>query len=212
MDRTAAHDRHAAKRATTRKLWRSTAAWLSLMVVSAVVLAACTGGGSADPILHSMATEAAGRPVTDFELMVLGNGEYVRGDLVRLSQFRGQPMVVNFWFPSCPPCRAEMPDLERSFQSHKSDGVAFIGVQLLGLDSAEDGQAFIDEIGISYPVGPDEDSDVTRDDDYEVTSFPTTFFLDRDHTVIRKHGGILTPEQMEESIQELLQLGQAEGV
>ena len=81
----------------------------------------------------------------------------------------------------------------------------FIGVQLLGLDTAADGQAFVDEIGITYAVGPDEASDVTRG--YEITSFPTTFFLDRDHRVERKWVGILNGEKMEELVQQLLQPG-----
>ena len=122
--------------------------------------------------------------------------------MVALSQFLGQPVVINFWFPSCPPCRAEMPDLQKSFSEHRADGVQFIGVQLLGLDTTEDGQEFIDELGVTYAVGPDENGQILRD--YEVTVFPTTVFLDRDHRIVTKWGGILTAGKLDELVQEML--------
>jgi len=159
----------------SRRLWRSPAMWLLLVVVAPFLLAACGGGnGTSDDILSSMDDSMdEDEAVGDFQLVAFATENYGRGELVSLSQFRGQPVVVNFWFPSCPPCRAEMPDLEEAFQNHRADGLQFIGVQLLGLDTAEDGQEFVDKVGVTYLLGPDEDSNITRD--YNVTSFPTTF-------------------------------------
>ena len=77
-----------------------------------------------------------------------------------------------------------MPDLEASFQDHKVDGVEFIGVQLLGIDTAEDGQKFVDELGVTYALGPDVDSEITFKQ-YVVPGFPTTFFLDKDQNIVR---------------------------
>ena len=178
--------------------------WPLLIMVSAIfLLAACGGGnGAADGIFMDMDTADEDEEVEDFELVAFGTENYPEGTLIRLSQYPGQPLVVNFWFPSCPPCRAEMPDLEQTFQNHKADGVVFIGVMLLGLDTAKDGQAFVDEVGVTYALGPDEGSDLTKG--YEVTSFPTTFFLDSDHRVVKKWGGFLSGEKMEELVQELL--------
>ena len=65
-----------------------------------------------------------------------------------------------------------MPDLDASFQAHQADGVEFIGVQLVGLDSVDDGQKFIDELGVSYALGPDPDAKILQD--YKVTGLPTT--------------------------------------
>ena len=210
------------RRAGWRRLYRSPLAWTVVMTISAVVFAACGGGsstsegagGGAEPAGDGSAAtntdKASAAPSSsegvetapDFELVVFGNENYARGELVRLSQFRGQPVVINFWFPSCPPCRAEMPDLEESFKRHRPDGVEFIGVQLVGLDTAADGQAFIDEIGTTYAVGPDEDAKITID--YGVTSFPTTVFLDKEHNVVREWGGILPAGKLEELVQETL--------
>ena len=149
-----------------------------------------------------VAQSSDGSRAPDFEVVTFGNEDNVKGEVVRLSQFFGQPVVVNFWFPSCPPCRAEMPDLEEAYQAHKSDGVVFIGVELLGLDSAKDGQDFVDEVGVSYAIGPDEKGSIIRA--YKVVSFPTTVFLDKEHNTSKKWAGILTGGKLEELIQDAL--------
>ena len=188
----------------TLRVWRGPMMWLLLLAGAIFLLAACGGGnGAPDDIFTDMDTADEDEAMEDFELVVFGTENYTKGEVIRLSQYLGQPVVVNFWFPSCPPCRAEMPDFEKTFQNHKADGVVFIGVMLLGLDTAADGQAFVDEVGVTYALGPDEGSDITRG--YDITSFPTTFFLDKDHKKVRKWGGSLTGKKMEELVQELLQ-------
>lgn len=138
----------------------------------------------------------------DFEIMLFQTENHQRGELLRLSGLRGSPTVVNFWFPSCPPCVAEMPDLEASFQNHKPDGVEFIGVQLVGLDSVNDGQRFVDRVGVTYALGPDENADIIRE--YGVNGFPTTVFLDKDLNIVREWTGQLDAEKLEELVQEIL--------
>ena len=181
--------------------------WLAAPVavlVALATLAACGGGGtSKQPASESTVEPVTAETVPDFELALFGNVNHADGELVSLSDFRGRPVVLNFWFPSCPPCRAEMPDFEAAFLKHKESGVQFIGVQQVGLDSARDGQEFIDEIGISYAIGPDVDSTIFLA--YEITSFPTTYFLDREHNVVRKWQGPLNEEKLEEFIAVLLQ-------
>ena len=118
-----------------------------------------------------------------------------------MSDLRGKPVVVNFWFPSCPPCVAEMPDLQESFERHDGD-VAFIGVQLVGLDTVSDGQNFIDGLGVTYALGPDEDSTIIRD--YSGAGFPTTVFVNKDHVIVRKWTGILNEEKLAELVGEIL--------
>ena len=144
----------------------------------------------------------SGDAAPEFQLEVFENENYTKGDLVSLSQFKGQPVVVNFWFPSCAPCRLEMPDLEATFKNHQADGVAFMGVMLLGLDTPEEGQEFIKEAGITYAIGPDSGSIVL---DYEVIGFPTSVFLNKRHEIVRSWAGALNAEKLEEFVQELLQ-------
>ena len=131
----------------------------------AFLLSACTSGAPA-----SSALPVNPEPAPDFEIELFGNVNYTKGDVVNLDSFAGQPLVLNFWFPSCPPCRIEMPDLQQTFEAHQDDGLEFIGVQLLGLDSIAEGQEFIDDFGITYAVGPDVDGSLTKN--YDVIGFP----------------------------------------
>ena len=187
-----------AKLALVKTLWKSRAAWLGIATAAVFLIAACSSAAS-EPISNGAAEDAA----PDFELTLFETPNHSAGEAFKLSQYQGQPIVLNFWFPSCPPCVAEMPDLEASFQDHKVDNIEFIGVQLLGIDTAEDGQKFVDEIGVTYALGADESSDITLKL-YEVRGFPTTLFLDKDHNIVRKWTGPLNRAKLEELIQEML--------
>ena len=189
-----------------------------LLIAATFVAAACSGGSEAkvmfdekgEPIAEDEAaaitaeisTDSAETP-PDFEIALFQTALHQAGESLRLSDLRGVPVVVNFWFPSCPPCRAEMPDLEQVFQNHRADGVEFVGVMLLGLDSAQDGQDFIDEVAVTFALGADEDGSIVRA--YEIRSFPTTIFLDRDLNVVRKWAGPLNEKKLEELVQQAMQ-------
>ena len=191
-------------------------AWLVGALATAFLLAACTVGGSTPEEEPSNAptarvespgptAEPAARSddaTPDFELALFETENHRRGDMLRLSQLQGHPVVLNFWFPSCPPCVAEMPDLEKASQKYRGDGVRFVGIQLVGLDTVEDGQEFIDTLGVTYALGPDEDGSIIKS--YKVTSFPTTLFLNRDHSLARKWAGFLNAEKIDELMQQLL--------
>ena len=173
--------------------------WLGLLAVSVFLFVACTTGGA------TAVTDGAEGPADaapDFELVLFENSNHERGEKLRLSQFRGKPVVINFWFPSCPPCRVEMPDFEKAFQKYGGDGVEFIGVQNLGADTIEDGQKFVDEFGINYAVGPDEDNSILLD--YKVRGFPTTVFLDKDQRIASTWTGLLDAATLDGLVQEIL--------
>lgn len=128
----------------------------------------------------------------DLDLATFQHGDF------SLNDFAGKAVVINFWFPSCPPCRAELPDLQASFEAHEGDDVQFVGVQLIGLDSAEEGAEFLQDLGITYPNGADTKSSIIRD--FKITGFPTTVFLDRQHEVSKKWTGILDSGRLEKEI------------
>ncbi len=169
--------------------------WFAVMIASFLIAGACGGGGDS-------AKTADDDPAPPFQFGAFGNENYEAGELISLDRFSGKALVVNFWFPSCAPCRAEMPEMEDSFRRHRADGLEFIGIQLVGLDSKEDGQKFINELGITYAIGADPNGSIFEE--YGVISFPTTFFLDRSHNIVRKYGGFVTAGKLEEQIQNAL--------
>lgn len=160
-------------------------------------------------IIALMMTAACGDDLPsapDFELTLFANADHQAGETLSMSDLSGRPVVLNFWFPSCPPCVAEMPHFEEAYQRFKSDGVAFVGVQLLGLDSAEDGQRFVERLGVSYALGADERDGVFGEivKDYGVSGFPTTVFIDRNHRIRRTWTGALDADRLTEFIRETL--------
>ena len=141
----------------------------------------------------------------DFEIALFGGETHAEGQMLGLSDLDATPLVMNFWYPSCPPCRAEMPDLEASYQRYRDRGVLFLGVTSLQLDTTEDAKEFIAEIGITYPVGPDTDGAIMRA--YGVKNFPSTVFVNAEQKVVRTWAGLLDEEKLSELIEEMLGSG-----
>ena len=168
-------------------------------LIGIVVIAAVACGSDGDA--KSVAEVAAGGSNIEVGTAPDVTGEtFTHGDF-SLDKHEGKPVLINFWFPSCPPCRAEMPDLQAAYEKY-GDDVAFIGVQQLGLDSAANGQAFTRDLGLTYPNMPDVGSTVQFG--YEVFSFPSTIFLDNNHNIARTWTGIIGEEQLGEQLDALL--------
>ena len=170
-----------------------------LTLIGIVVIASVACGSDDDA--KSVAEVAAGGSNIEVGTAPDVTGEtFTHGDF-SLDQHEGKPVLINFWFPSCPPCRAEMPDLQAAYEKY-GDDVAFIGVQQLGVDSAANGQAFARDLGLTYPNIPDVGSTVQFG--YEVFSFPSTIFLDNNHNIARTWTGIIGEEQLGEQLDALL--------
>ncbi|MEK3889652.1 TlpA family protein disulfide reductase [Bacillus sp. FSL K6-3431] len=109
-----------------------------------------------------------GEMAPDFELTTL------EGEIVKLSDFKGQRIMLNFWATWCPPCRAEMPDMQK-FQEKKD--VKILAVNLLETESNPDKvQKFIDDFNLTLTVPLDEESVVS--DQYQIMAYPTSFMID----------------------------------
>jgi cytochrome c biogenesis protein CcmG/thiol:disulfide interchange protein DsbE len=102
------------------------------------------------------------------------------GKRLRLAAFKGHPILLNFWASWCPPCRAEAPTLESTYERYRSRGVVFIGVDLQN-DTWDASRNFLRGYKITYPVGRDESGTVGRT--YRVVGLPTTYFIGRDGTI-----------------------------
>lgn len=123
-----------------------------------------------------------------------------------LSDLRGKVVVVNLWASWCPPCRAEMPALERVYQAVRGEGVEILAVNTTYQDSLSEAAAFSERYGLSFPILIDASGVVARQ--YQLTALPSTFFIDTEG-VIRKVviGGPLSEATIRTAVAEILQEG-----
>ena len=124
------------------------------------------------------------------------------GDAVTLSDYRGQPVVLNFWASWCPPCRAEIPHFQAA--SIKYNGQATI----LGVDQGEPQPVVADfgaALGVSYQLLLDDDNSVNRE--YGVSALPTTVFVGPDGIIREVYTGIVNGAVLQDRIERLLSEG-----
>lgn len=100
------------------------------------------------------------------------------GDSIRLSDLRGQAVLVNLWATWCPPCRAEMPAIEKIYNEYKDDGLVVLAVNMTYQDSASAVMPFVQEHGLTFPILLDESATVGRA--YQLRSLPSSFFITRE--------------------------------
>ena len=122
------------------------------------------------------------------------------GKVVRLEDFRGKAVLINFWASWCIPCRAEAVALENAWQKYKDRGVVFVGVNIQ--DKEEDARAFMKEFGITYLNGRDESGKIAID--YGVWGIPETFFIDPQGGITYKHTGEVKVPIIEAKLDEAL--------
>lgn len=122
---------------------------IAVFTVAALALTLLPGMGSVNPLRPASARAAGKYAAPDFSLTVL-NPSLSGFRNVSLSAFRGKVVIINFWATWCPPCRHEIPLLEKFYESKKNDGVVLIGVNVN--DTLGGVRSFIRSQGISYPV------------------------------------------------------------
>jgi len=107
----------------------------------------------------------------------------------------GKPMVVNFWFSTCEPCKREMPALTAAAAAYGTR-VNFIGIN--PNDTEESASAFIEKYGIKYANYLDDGDQLSE---AGVTTMPTTFFIDANGYIVKTHAGELTLEDIDNLLQ-----------
>jgi len=131
-----------------------------------------------------------------FELVTLD------GDTVRSADLAGRVVVVNFWATWCPPCRLEMPSLQKLHQRRSPDGVVVLGLSM-DVGGEEGVRAFLDDRGITYPVGMA--NGALRSAFGPTPGIPTTFVLDRRGRVRHRVVGYFAPPAMNAAVSRLLE-------
>ncbi len=116
------------------------------------------------------------------------------GNTVNLSDYRGKPVVLNFWATWCGPCRMEMPYLQAAYDTYGSD-VNFLIVNLTdgGRDTVESATAFATDNGYTFPLGFDVDYNGAYA--YGVSAIPQTYFIDGEGYLLGYHEGTLPSQE-----------------
>ncbi len=136
-----------------------------------------------------------GQRAPDFTLTTTG------GKAVSLSNFRGRPVVLNFWATWCPPCREEMPAIQ-SFYEKRGREIQVLAVNLTASEkSAAHVKDFLKAGGYTFPVLLDTRNSTAQE--YLVRAIPTTFFIDREGIIRDIHTGPMTVEMLEKAVEKL---------
>lgn len=136
----------------------------------------------------------AGKVAPEFTLPTL-----TRDATQSLAQLRGRPVILNFWASWCPPCRAEMPLLQSSYERYRETGPQIIGINYQ--ENRSQAEAFARQSSLTFPILLDEGGQVGQL--YRVTALPTTFFINADGTVAARHVGALTEPLLERYLAQL---------
>lgn len=133
---------------------------------SGLIMAGCSSGYTPD------GGSGSETPAPDFQLLSLD------GQTISLSDFRGKPVLLNFWASWCGPCEFEMPFLQEIYEDEEWSGK---GLVILAVDIGEHParvKMFMERLGLSFTVLLDVDQEVTLL--YNIRAIPTTFFIDKD--------------------------------
>ena len=157
----------------------------------------CAALAGLAPVQTAMAAlPAVGTPAPDFSL------KSNAGRNTRLSELRGEVVLINFWATWCGPCRQEMPQLARLHAQYREAGFTLLGINID--DNRANAEAMMKKLGVQFPTLYDSDKRVSRL--YDVDTMPATLLIDRDGRVRYVHRGYRDgyERKYQEQIRELL--------
>jgi peroxiredoxin len=150
--------------------------------------------GAAAPGKAGTSCDATGRATFDFVLKDQNNLP------VKLADYKGKVVLVNFWATWCGPCKMEIPDMVKLYSQYKDKGLVVVGISID--DSPEQLQAFTREFHMNYPVVQMRQE--VEDAWGPFYGYPTSFIVARDGSICTKHIGPATHDQFEAEIKALL--------
>lgn len=158
---------------------------LTVVVAIAIVGTACSSSSASESSGSTVPQNAGIAPA--FSVPTNDGGEFSLSDHVAKD---GRPIFLNLWASWCFPCREEMPAIDASSQAFPD--VAFIGISVQ--DNRSDAEEFVEEIGVTYPLGFDEDDVV--DDAYKPLGLPASYLISGDGIIVEEIFGRVTEEDL----------------
>lgn len=151
------------------------------------------GQGTAQPSGPPGPAPYEGSRAPDFALRELEGGE------IRLSDFKGEVVLVNFWATWCGPCQLEMPDIQARFAEYHDQGFTVVAVNFD--EDPDDVATFKENLGLTFDILLDPGALVQRQ--YQITGYPTSIFIDRDGIIQVRHVGLMDPSQLDRYLREM---------
>lgn len=103
------------------------------------------------------------------------------GETIKLSELRGQSVLVNLWATWCPPCRAEMQTIETVYKEYKEQGFTVLAVNMTYQDDPAAVMPFVEQQALTFPILLDTTGDMGRA--YQLRSLPSSYFIDREGVI-----------------------------
>ncbi|RDW20388.1 thiol:disulfide interchange protein [Oceanobacillus arenosus] len=134
-----------------------------------------------------------GNIAPDFEIQTIS------GETIKLKDLSGKRVMLNFWASWCPPCRVEMPDMQKL---HENEDIIVLAVNLTDSEmSQKDVTSFVNEFGLTFPIGLDKSGQISKL--YKINPIPTTFMIDSDGKIRFKLFGAMSYKMMTEELEKM---------
>jgi peroxiredoxin len=131
-----------------------------------------------------------GKPAPDFKLATLD------GRSVKLSDYKGKKVILNFWATWCPPCKAEMPHMKNFYEHNKDKGIEILAVNLTNVDKGKDAvETFAKDYQLTFTIALDEEGTIGKQ--YQAFTIPTSYIIDSNGIISKKMIGPMDEEMME---------------
>ena len=149
-------------------------------------------------LLTLLAACGSGEKAQDFEVRLFD------GDGFRLSeQYAENVVVINFWYPSCAPCREEMPAFQHAWEELEGSPVRFLGLFVpRGFDTEPMAREFVEELRLTFDFATDGKETIATA--YGIEFYPTTWFIDCGGRVAATHSGALDAQRITAAVRELI--------
>ncbi|GGD83751.1 TlpA family protein disulfide reductase [Paenibacillus nasutitermitis] len=136
-----------------------------------------------------------GNKAPDFELL------HLSGSPVKLSDFLGKKLILNFWATWCPPCRAEMPHMEKFYKDNEKD-VVVLAVNLTNTEKKRsDVTAFVEDFALTFPIVMDAEGN--KASMYQIFAYPTSYMIDSEGIIQEIFQGAINYDMMKKTMSKI---------